>query len=61
MSRYPFQTYVLCPDCFRDHVVQDTPTAAHCPGCGQTYIKAEGSNTLRYPPKEDYYDHTGSD
>lgn len=42
------RTEVLCPNCMKKKVLQETATRAYCDGCGQGYVKAENSNSLKF-------------
>lgn len=42
------RTEILCPNCLKKKVIQETPSRAYCDNCGQRYIKLLNSNSLRY-------------
>jgi len=42
------RTEVLCPNCMKKKVIQETSSTAYCDECGQQYNKQQDSNTLRF-------------
>lgn len=42
------RTEVLCPNCMKKKVLQETADRAYCDNCGQGYIKPENTNVLKF-------------
>jgi ribosomal protein L37AE/L43A len=41
------RTEILCPNCMKRKVLQETATKCYCDGCGQQYLLT-GPNQLKY-------------
>jgi ribosomal protein S27AE len=49
MSEYIMKrTEVLCPNCMKKNVLQETKIRAYCDECGQGYEKDVDSNVLTF-------------
>lgn len=42
------RTEVLCPNCFKKKLIQETAHHAYCDECGQEYLKEQNSNALKF-------------
>lgn len=46
---YPIhRTIMLCPNCMKKKLLQDSPTTAYCDDCGQGYHKNEKELSVRF-------------
>ena len=42
------RTEILCPNCMKKKVLQETENRAYCDECGQGYVKNKDSNSLKF-------------